>query len=1573
MKRKILSLFLVICIVLSAFTVLSSCSEDETPQETEKQETEKSETKAPETDAPTTDAPTTDAPVTDAPTTDAPTTDAPATDAPTTDAPTTDAPATDAPATDAPATDAPATDAPATDAPATDAPTLPQKLSAPAVTLTGNVASWESDPEADKFEYSLDGNLFYAENTVTSKMLTNGQSFKIRAVGNGITNLTSDWSNTVVYSESVIVPTPQPTKLGVPVITVSDSGVASWNAVPNASSYLYKINGGAEVPTTATSVQLSDGQSIVVKAVGDGTNYTDGDYSTSQIYEASAPNLTKAPTYLGIMASAQEPTSGNIPSEIALLPLYSGAKGISLDEALKNYLSDGNNSLGDTVPSASDYKLYSSVGNTVYIQIWLDNPDQNTILSLKLNGTKYQSGGALQSFFVADGDSYLNCVYVAVTVPNNSYGHIDYEVTEIEYVEGTNISQDGKAVLIDENNDTVSIGLPYEQSVPTVTFSNESSTATSVSLLVNVADASGFTDTVGGWLRVIIYNRNNEILAQQKLANGDNAVTFDNLSADTEYGVMVFIFGDIHDGNGVSVHSLSNQTYRTENVITATVISDILQNGQTGKYYPNINVEAQLGDATFTFTRVEVCDWAGEVYYTGEFNGSANITEGILNGQSYVIKIYYENASGVEQSYKTDVYVERMDYPWVLEPCLRYGLIDDAVLGFDFGDNKSNFDNLTIKIIDEYSKQYIAEDAIALINNPNLIDELNERLSGLDRGDENSGYFELGLQINRLERALDIMEEYYSDMTLQDWQTELEKGIYVYEYVFGEDEQFFKVGNKYYVVLDGYQSQRVNDSSQKYILSADFDLNDGMGVEEDRTIAEGLFDINAAIGKNDYLFAEEFTLGEDNAVYLEVKSRNNLGDESYRELGYVNQIVLADGYDVLQVLWTQDEPEHAIDEAAWMEDIIEALKSGEDVESVFPLGELSPISFDLDGIQFDSSLVGNYYIRFTYKMYGKEYTDEHPYDWDGGVIDYTVKGVLPQVTVEFSNSVEDFGRWSISSPDWVKNGIWNFSYTVEIRDADQNLVDEAELGQYQERLPLNYSIRIRLDSYIGGDYYTQGEWSDWFTCLPIVLSVPEGFAQSYESDGVKVEWLWVDGVEKYVYTVNGGEEQETDEAVISGLKNGDKVKVKAVPASDSNYVESAYSEVYTVIDTRTQLGTPTNIRAEAKVLTWDSVEGASYYEIEFIQGDTLHVQRTDYSEYGPATVGRTYRVRACNDDVENYKVSEWSAEFTYTVTLEAPTFNRIRSERVYWNSVDYAEGYNYKIGEDGDVSDNGRTVYIALSKIPVGEKLYVQAYASGCESTEWVMIYHNVTKLATPSVTVSGGIASWGAIENAKGYIYKINGGEEKLTAELSVSGLSAGDTVTVCATTDEAAYVNSDWSEIKTQLPVMSAPVLDTSFFASEGRISWSTVEGATDYEYDLDGEISTVLETSIENIQYEQSFKVRAICENGEYERYGEWTELIVREDLREQLATPVIAYDPEIGLTVAINDPNVSYYEVMFGQDGHKTLYYPPDGAYETEVITNSFAFPENDYTVYVKAVSEDGSYRDSEWATLTISFE
>jgi hypothetical protein len=143
----------------------------------------------------------------------------------------------------------------------------------------------------------------------------------------------------------------------------------------------------------------------------------------------------------------------------------------------------------------------------------------------------------------------------------------------------------------------------------------------------------------------------------------------------------------------------------------------------------------------------------------------------------------------VEQSYRDYISVDNLDYPWVNGYDLTLGLIDDAILGFDFGSNKSNFENLTIRIFDEKSAQYIAEDALYLLDNPNAVEDLREQYESMDWSDPN--HYATYQRLNKLENVQNYVEGYYGSFSRQDWEAELEKGIYVYEYVYGEDDEFF--------------------------------------------------------------------------------------------------------------------------------------------------------------------------------------------------------------------------------------------------------------------------------------------------------------------------------------------------------------------------------------------------------------------------------------------------------------------------------------------------------------------------------------------------------------------------------------------------------------------------------------------------------------------------------------------------------------------------------------------------------------------------------------------------------------
>ena len=1463
----------------------------------------------------------------------------------------------------------------------------PTKLGTPAVTVSSTgLASWTTVANASSYVYKINGGT-EVSTSATSVQLTNGQSIVVKAVGDGTSYTDGDYSAEQTYTEGT--PVPQPTKLGTPAVTVSSTGLASWTTVANASSYVYKINGGTEVSTSATSVQLTNGQSIVVKAVGDGTSYTDGDYSVSKTYTAGAPTPTDAPAYLGILASNNEPSqSDGLPNAFITRPMLMSYQlmryqsyrffGTALDE----YFANSNNHLGATLPTEADYEIFSRAGETVYIQIWLNNPSQHTILSLKLNGTKYQVGGGLSSFFIEDNGEHYNCVYVAVTIPNDSYTEKTYTVTDIEYIANTYINADGTDEFMN-NNDTVSIGLPYNAENPTVSdFSPTSLTLNSCSATLNVADASGLLNLTGGWLGIAVYDGYN-IIANQGLVIGNNSASATGLVENTDYWIYVYLYADLHDGNGVAAHILFEQHIRTPEAITVGEINGaLLYNSEKDGYYGAIKVNTTLNSNTAEYIKLEILNGEEQVIYTDEsYNGSATISEGVLCGNSYMVRIYYKDTEYPEGKYiEESAWVNSLGTPWYYDAEV-YTFVNDAVYYFILGNGDNNYpaiDSFVLKLYKEESARWVASDVLYLLDNPNAISDLSAQIDVL-QNEFNAAYGNSEL-MNELHKQMSALEEQrrpleYAQWYLENradgntnrayWESEAAKGKYFYEFEYDgtNTDTLFKVGRTYYVVLDDALTYGINGFDVE--IDYKYDKLDGNGLSDGEVNYES---INLDRELTNHWVEMENVSYADGKLTLTLFNESDYwtGIRPPYAIGYVYKVEV----DNEVIYLDESKHEFNIDEAAWFNEYIERVKNGQSLD-----GLMEKYVSDYESsytIPVDASKIqaGNRNFGVSIRLIGTDYEDGdcQATRWAYNV---TVYEQIQKPIIEFK---ELYGEcYGMVTPEHIDNW-YNDHYEYEAIDKDGNPVEiriASESGYARFYLPpVGTKVRVKIPA---SDCWLESEWSEWYTFEGISLSSPT-FGE-YDKSSCEIGW-YADtaNVSHYIYTINDGTpvRVELDGALSVALNDGDVLRVKCVASEDglaNGYLDSSWAE-YTCSDPRQKLGTPVNIRVEDGYIVWDEVAGASKYIVEenYKSIQTIEIEYIGWY----ATVGATYRVRAISDDVENYRSSDWSESYLFTVTLTNPAFDTIRRERVYWSSVEYADGYNYKIGKNGTETTT-RNYYLALSEIPTGEKLYVQAYAEGCTSSEWVMIYHNVTKLATPEVTVSGGTASWSAIENAEGYLYKINGGEERAITELSVSGLNAGDTITVCATTDEFGYGNSDWSEIKAQLPIMSAPVLNTSLLASEGIISWSAVEGAGYYEYELGDSVSSHWETSISDIQYGQSFKVRAVCENGEYEQYGEWTESVVREDAREQLAAPIIAYDPEVGLTVKINDSNVSYYEVMFGQDGYRMNYYPPDGAYETEVITNSFTFPENDNTVYVKAVPKDsGNYRDSEWATLTITF-
>lgn len=163
------------------------------------------------------------------------------------------------------------------------------KLAEPVVVLEDDTASWQEIENASNYEIDIDGAIVTVEKTVISKKMELGQSLKVRAIGDGVKFISSDWSNTVTYELSGD-DNPQLVKLPTPTVSLSAAGIANFEAIDGATGYQYVVDGVVQT-TSELNVQLTNGQSFKVKALGDGITTSDSDYSNEVTYILGATSI----------------------------------------------------------------------------------------------------------------------------------------------------------------------------------------------------------------------------------------------------------------------------------------------------------------------------------------------------------------------------------------------------------------------------------------------------------------------------------------------------------------------------------------------------------------------------------------------------------------------------------------------------------------------------------------------------------------------------------------------------------------------------------------------------------------------------------------------------------------------------------------------------------------------------------------------------------------------------------------------------------------------------------------------------------------------------------------------------------------------------------------------------------------------------------------------------------------------------------------------------------------------------------------------------------------------------------
>lgn len=153
----------------------------------------------------------------------------------------------------------------------------PLKLATPTLTVneqTGDV-SWNAIEGASGYRYKIgDAEKDVSSVDVLAIRLISGESVSVKALGDGEKYLDSDWSEAASFKTTVKLPKPK-----LSITKIGNQVLVSWEKDVNATSYMYRLNSGAETPIEGTQYLINAGDTFRLRAVGDGEAFLSSDWT----------------------------------------------------------------------------------------------------------------------------------------------------------------------------------------------------------------------------------------------------------------------------------------------------------------------------------------------------------------------------------------------------------------------------------------------------------------------------------------------------------------------------------------------------------------------------------------------------------------------------------------------------------------------------------------------------------------------------------------------------------------------------------------------------------------------------------------------------------------------------------------------------------------------------------------------------------------------------------------------------------------------------------------------------------------------------------------------------------------------------------------------------------------------------------------------------------------------------------------------------------------------------------------------------------------------------------------------
>ena len=295
------------------------------------------------------------------------------------------------------------------------------------------------------------------------------------------------------------------------------------------------------------------------------------------------------------------------------------------------------------------------------------------------------------------------------------------------------------------------------------------------------------------------------------------------------------------------------------------------------------------------------------------------------------------------------------------------------------------------------------------------------------------------------------------------------------------------------------------------------------------------------------------------------------------------------------------------------------------------------------------------------------------------------------------------------------------------------------------------------------------------------------------------------------------------------------------------------------------------------IFTWNNVNNASSYQIQFDSEAPITVAGNNYSRTFSTFGSHTWRVLASNDAGN----SDWSTTKTFNVVLAAPPLNSpANGSTSYigtnlgfsWTSVPGATTYDIEIdgglGSASQVNVPSVSYQKNLIATFVGQHTWHVRALSGATTGQWSQSFTfvvagipatPVTGNPTTESTVTYEVSTnfnWNPVQYATSY--QIQFDEE---APLTVSNSSYARTFnTLGGHTWKIKAINaageSSWSNVSNftvvlGVPTQESPANANAYYVGEtASFSWSSIAGATSYDIEFDAGLGTVTLSNVTGI---------------------------------------------------------------------------------------------------------------------------